>query len=66
MVFLCPGVNDDIVQVDQGELQIELSKTILHKVLKCSGHVAQALGHSEKLVHTDASHGERRVLAGLF
>ena len=36
MVFLCPGVNDDIVQVDQGELQIQLSKTILHKVLKRS------------------------------
>ena len=66
MVFLCSGVDTDVIQVDQGELQVQVSETILHDALKCSWHIAQSVRHSKELVHTHASYGECHVLAGLL
>ena len=60
------GVDNHVIQVDQGVREVQLPQTILHEVLECCWSVTQTVGHAQKLVNAHAAHRKGSVLPGLL
>ena len=66
MFLFSLGVDNHIVQVDQGVCEVQLPQAILHEVLECCWSITQTAGHVQKLVNAHAAHCKGSVLSGLL
>ncbi len=51
-----PGVDEDVIYVNQHELMEKLPEHLMHKVLEYGGGVDKAIGHDEKFIVTSRGH----------
>ena len=60
------GEDYHVVQVDQGIRQVKFSEAILHESLERRRSIAKPVRHSQKLIHSHATHREGGVLLGVL
>ena len=62
VVFGHARVHDHVIKVDEGVLQVQLAQAVLHQALESRRHIAQPVGHPEKLVDPKTANRERHIL----
>ena len=66
MFLFSLGVDNHIIEVDQGVREVQLPEAVLHETLKCCWSITQTVRHAQKLVNAHAAHRKGGVLPGLL
>ena len=66
VILFSLGENDDIIQINKGICQVQLSQTVLHLLQEGSWSIAQSLQNPEEFKDSHISNGKGSILSGFL